>query len=161
MEQLFKSFQSGQDMKKYSTEYYQYENDINKMLNLGVLIQDGTIKVNPIVKKSKSLSTAKKSLKKVLDLWLNNLDKAQDIQLKDRYEMVEYFKANPIGTEHNLYAHMPDGTPDKYKSGKGYAYLMNGEIISIHHGFVAPANAPKGCDRLKYESQLGMIKLSV
>lgn len=159
MQHFFKEFQEGLEVKKFSSEYYDNEKDIDKMLGLGVLIQDGRIKVNPIVKKSKSLSTAKKSLKKVLGLWLNNLDKAQDIQIKFREEMVEYFKSNPIGSIHNGYAHTPDDCPTEYKSGKGFVYVQNNEVISMHVGYVQPDNYPKECDRFKYESNLGMIKI--
>lgn len=158
MENTFRIFKET-EVKKYSELYYENEKDIEKLLSMGILIKDGNIKLNPIVKRSKSVSTARKKIKNILDSWLNNLEFIDDAQNRFRYDMVEYFKNNPIGFVHNGYANMPEDTPENYKSGNGYAYILNGEIVSLHVGFKPPSNTPEGCDRFKYTSNLGMIQI--
>jgi len=158
MENIFKYFKEN-EIKKFSTKYYENEKDIDKLMNMGILIKDGNIKINPLVKKSKSISMARKRMKTILDSWINNLDQIDDMQNQFRYDMVKYFKENPIGLMHKTYANMPEGTPENYKSGSGYAYILNGEVISLHVGFKPPSNAPEGCDKFKYMSNLGLIKI--
>ena len=158
MENIFKYFKEN-EIKKFSTKYYENEKDIDKLMNMGILIKDGNIKINPLVKKSKSISIARKRMKTVLDSWINNLDLIDEMQNQFRYDMVKYFKENPIGLMHKTYANMPEGTPENYKSGSGYAYILNGEVISLHVGFKPPSNAPEGCDKFKYMSNLGLIKI--
>tara|TARA_R110001599_G_scaffold52464_1_gene146581 strand:+ start:754 stop:1242 length:489 start_codon:yes stop_codon:yes gene_type:complete len=159
MQNLFKEFQEGLEIKKFSKDYYNEEKDIDKMISTGILLQDGMIKINPLVRKSKSYSIAKKTITAVVSSWLDNIDKAQDIQIRFREEMIEYFKQNPIGCIHEGYAQTSEDCPEKYKSGKGFVYVQNNEVISMHVGYIQPDNYPKNCDRFKYESRLGMIKI--
>ena len=48
MENIFKYFKEN-EIKKFSTKYYENEKDIDKLMNMGILIKDGNIKINPLV----------------------------------------------------------------------------------------------------------------
>ena len=82
------------------------------------------------------------------------MEHLEDIQHNFRQEMVEHFKNNPI--EGNV---MGVDTPEKYRNTKGYCYIINNKIISLHAGFKPPVNAPKGCDRFKYTALLGYVEV--
>lgn len=159
MEKQFKEFQAGLKLKAKQLDWNQ-----QKMLNNGVLIDDnGLVVINPICKRAKSYTNAKLRIKHMVDSWLESMAKEKFSQLKFREEMVEYFKNNPVGDLYSrgsvMYADLPQDTPDIYRNGKGYVYIFNGNIISLHFGFDEPMNAPQGCDKFKFETSLDSIVL--
>jgi len=159
MENLFQEFKQGLTIKKNSQEHLDQQKDIDKMMNVGVLINDKGIQINPLVRRSKTYTTAKMTIKKIIKTWLGNLDKQRKQQTVFREEMVHFFKQNPIGFINEGYAVMPENTPDCYKKGKGIAYVFNGEVITIHAGYIPPINIPKECERFNYESNFGIIQI--
>lgn len=159
MEKQFKEFQAGLKLKVKDLDW-----TTTKMLNNGVLIEENSYAViNPICKKAKSYTNAKLRIKSMVDSWLESMQKEENSQMKFREEQVEYFKNNPVGDIYSrgsvMYADLPQDTPENYRNGKGYVYIFNGNVISLHFGFKEPSNAPKGCDRFKFETSLNSIVL--
>ena len=159
MENLFQEFKQGLTVKKNSQQHLDQQKDIDKMMNVGVLINDKGIQINPLLRRAKTYSTAKMKIKGIIKTWLSNLDHQRKQQTNFREEMITYFKNNPIGFINDGYAVMPEGTPEEYLRGRGIAYVFNGEIISLHSGYIPPENIPKDCDRFDYESNLGIIQI--
>ena len=154
MEKSFKFLKSA-PIQNNSNDYFEFKDDILKMMDLGLVIKDsGWFKLNPLIKSKKSVSEARKSLKAKVESWLNEMERLDNIQLNFRKDMVEYFKQNPITNNT-----MPALTPYEYLNTKGFAYIMNGEIVTLHTGYKPPYNAPKSCDRFKYEAINGMIQI--
>ena len=154
MENIFKFLKQSSIIWK-SEEFKENENDITKLFNMGLVVREnGRFKVNPLVSSAKSLSEAKSKLKSKVNSWLNHMDRLENIQDQFRKEMVEHFKNNPI--EGNV---MAIDTPEKYRNTKGYCYVINNKIISLHAGYRSPVNAPVGCDRFKYTSLLGYVEV--
>ena len=154
MEKVFKFLKSA-PIQNNSNDYFEFKDDIIKMMDLGLVIKDsGWFKVNPLIKSKKSVTEARKSLKTKMESWLNEMERLDNIQLQFREDMVEYFKNNPIVNNT-----MPIDVPEKYKNGKGYCYILNNNIVTLHAGFKPPHNAPKSCDRFKYEAINGMIQI--
>ena len=159
MENLFQEFKQGLTIKKNSQEHLDQQKDIDKMMNVGVLINDKGIQINPLIRRSKTYTTAKMTIKKIIKTWLGNLSHQRKQQANFREEMVHFFKQNPIGFINEGYAVMPEGTPKEYLRGKGIAYVFNGEVITIHAGYIPPINIPTECERFNYESDLGIIQI--
>lgn len=138
-----------------SNDYHYFKEDIHKLMDIGlVLKQSGWYKVNPLIESKKSVTEARNALKKKVQGWMDTMQHIDDVQLKFRYDMVEFFKENPIVNNT-----MPGNTPLEYLNGKGYLYIMNGEIITLHLGYKPPHNSPTNCDRFKYSSINGMIQI--
>lgn len=136
-----------------------------KMLANGILvIEDRQIKINPVIKKCKTYFNAKAKLSSVIDGWLENMSHEKNIQQNFRFNMVEYFKNNPIGELYSrsgvMYADFPNDCPSEYKNGSGKMYVYNGHAISAHFGFDYPTNAPKGCDVFTFEADGIAFRLS-
>jgi hypothetical protein len=160
MEKEFKKFQAGLTIKANNIDWTE-----QKMLNNGVLIaSNGLIMINPIVERCKSYTKAKMRIKSMVDSWLTSMQKEENSQLKFREEQVEYFKNNPVGELYTrgsvMYADFPKETPEEYKNGKGFCYLFNGNVVSMHFGFKEPKNAPKGCDRFSFNTSLDSIVIT-
>ena len=154
MEKSFKFLKSA-PIQNNSNDYFEFKDDILKMMDLGLVIKDsGWFKLNPLIKSKKSVSEARKSLKSKVESWLNEMERLENIQLQFREDMVEYFKNNPIVNNT-----MPIDVPWEYKNGKGYCYILNNNIVSLHAGYKPPKNTPQGCDRFKYEAINGMIQI--
>lgn len=156
MENTFKFLQQSSIIWN-SDEFKENERDITKMFNMGIVVKEsGRFKVNPLVKTAKSVTDAKNKLKSKVNSWLNEMNQIENAQNRFREEMVDYFKSNPVETTSLDYFHLPSGTPDKYRTGKGYAYLVGSDIISLHFGYKPPNNIPTNCDRFKFECNGGL-----
>jgi len=158
MEKEFHNFRKGETKSpKYLNKYEK------QLLDMGILIiEDRIVKVNPLISKCASLNNAKSKLEKIANNWLDKLQEHKDNILDLRFDMVEFFKNNPIEDFKNSTALFPDNTPEEYtKTGeKGTAYIFNNNIIAIHHGFSAPDNAPEGCSKYSYTSYGNGIKMN-
>lgn len=161
MEKQYQEFKSGLKLRVQDLDWSQL-----KMLKSGVLIEDhGKAVINPICRKSTSYSYAKERIKNIVDSWLENMAREKESQMKFRSEMVEYFKNNPMGDIYTrsgvMYSDLPIDCLEAYKNTKGYVYLFNGNVITLHAGYDAPDNLSDGLDRFKYETSLGSIIINV
>jgi hypothetical protein len=157
MENTFQYYLKGNTVKNLTEDYFDIESDTNNMYQQGILIRSkGIFSVNPVLGSSKNYSDAKRRMKSLTEGWIKQLDKSTEWQLEERSKQVEYFTENQITQLHGSGFNLPYGTPEKYKTGKGYIYIMDGEIITIHFGFKAPNNIPFKCERFKFEVNFGM-----
>lgn len=159
MERTFKKLTRTQ-IKNNSEEYQELKNDIDKLYEMGIVVKEnGLFCINAPLKYSKSVTDAKNKLKRLMSGWYNTIKKQEKAQELFREKMVDYFKSNPIGEVsigESMWFNLPGETPQEYKTGKGYCYIMEGHIVSLHFGYKPPSNAPTNCDRLKFELISGM-----
>tara|TARA_B110000977_G_scaffold196955_1_gene278398 strand:- start:2357 stop:2845 length:489 start_codon:yes stop_codon:yes gene_type:complete len=156
MENTFQYYLRGNTVKNLTQDYFDIESDTSNMYQQGILIRsEGFFSMNPVLVSSKNYSDAKRRMRSLTEGWIKQLDKATEWQLTERSEQVEYFTINPVTDLHGSAFSLPGGTPAKYQSGKGYAYIMDGEIITLHFGFKAPNSIPFKCERFKFEVNFG------
>lgn len=154
MEKAYK-FLKENSIQASTDDYFHFENDIKKLMDIGLVFRkNGWYKINPLIESKKSVTEARNSLKKKVQGWMDTMQHIDDAQERFRFEMCHFFKENPV--KHEV---MPANTPYEYLNGKGYLYIMEGQIITLHLGYKPPHNAPEGCDRFKYESISGIIKI--
>lgn len=154
MEKAYKFIREN-NIQQSSDDHEHFYHDIKKLMEIGLVFKQGAwFKVNPLIQSKKTVTEARNSLKSKVQGWMSTMERIDDAQLRFRTDMVHFFKENPI--ENNV---MPIQTPEEFRNTKGYCYIMNGEIITLHAGYKPPSNAPTGCDRFKYTSLLGYVEV--
>lgn len=154
MEKAFK-FLKNNAIQTCSEDHIHFEKDLKKLMDLGLVFkQRGWYKINPLIETKKSVTEARNSLKKKIDGWVSTMERIDNAQLDFRADMVHFFKENPM--EGNV---MPVNTPEEYRNTKGYCYMLEGDIVSLHAGYKPPHNVPEGCDRFKYTALLGYVEV--
>ena len=154
MEKAYK-FLKENSIQASTDDYFHFENDIKKLMDIGLVFRkNGWYKINPLIESKKSVTEARNALKKKVQGWMDTMQHIDDAQERFRYDMVDFFKNNPI--EENV---MSIDTPEQYRNTSGYCYILNNKIISLHAGYKPPKNAPEGCDRFKYKALVGYIEV--
>lgn len=161
MEKLFQTLKE-ERITKGSDIFKENETDLEKLMALGIVFRVKSVFVlNPLLKQSKTLSTARVKWRSLMDSFIDELDFIEKKQNLFRREMVEFFLLNGLEkseSDDDSY-YMPVNTPKSFLNGKGAVYFINGIPLTLHLGYARPDNLPVFDLTSKFISVDGVVQV--
>ena len=161
MEKLFQTLKE-ETITKGSDIFKENETDLEKLMALGIVFRVKSVFVlNPLLKQSKTLSTARVKWRSLMDSFIDGLDFIEEKQNLFRREMVEFFLQNGLEkseSDEDCY-YMPVNTPKSFLNGKGAVHFRNGIPLTLHLGYARPDNLPGFDFTSKFKSVDGVLHI--